>query len=247
MEENLIVGTRIYSFSNSHPKLCQLESWCQETLKYAAHIVIATNNQLFNAIKQIVSVFEDKVSPLLIHPWTEFTHPLNTIIVEANFRGVNKLLLQSFEVYVSSTDVEKLNYYLTSDTLVVGGKMISNHGGYQPGVQPINGMNSPWNTLALWNLSKLNVTGFIGISSGLIKDIPGGMEEVSTISLLQQLYPNQAQAKLIALSDLKWMTHWRCDKRQNYHEQKMMTKLLRAEKQLEYSKIQRGAVTVMLE
>ena len=247
MEDNLIVGTRVYSFSNSHPKLCQLESWCQETLKYAAHIVIATNHQLFNEINQIVSVFEYQVSPLLIHPWTEFTHPLNAIIVEANFRGANKLLLQSFEVYVSSTDVEKLDSYLTPETLVVGGKMISNHGGYQRGVQPINGMNSPWNTLALWNLSKLNVTGFIGISSGLIRDIPGGMEEVSTISLLQQLYPNQAQAKLITLSDLKWMTHWRCEKRQNYHEQKMITKLLRAEKQLEYSKIQRGAVTLMLE
>ena len=244
---SLIVGTRIYSFSNSHPKLCQLESWCKSTLKYADRVVIATNDRLFNEISQIVSGFKDRVSPLLINPWTGFTHPLNAIVVEANFQGANKLLLQSLEVYVSSTDVKKLNAHLTSETLVVGGKMISNHGGDQIGVQPIDGMNSPWNTLALWNLPKLNVTGFLGISSGVVKDIPGGMEEVSTISLLQQLYPSEAHAKLIALSDLKWMTNWMCEKRKNSHEQKMMTKLLRAEKQLEYSKIKRGFVTVLPE
>ncbi|MGD1699119.1 hypothetical protein [Dapis sp. BLCC M229] len=244
---SIIVGTRIYSVSNSHSKLYQLESWCKNTLKYADHVVIATNDRLFNEISQIVSGFENQVSPLLIHPWTGFTHPLNAIVVEANFQGAHKLLLQSLEVYVSSKDVEKLNAYLTSDTLVVGAKMISNHGADRVGVQPIDGMNSPWNTLALWNLSKLNVTGFLGISSGLIKDIPGGMEEVSTISLLQQLYPNEARAKLIALSDLKWITNWRCEKRKNFHEEKMNSKFLRAERQLEYSKIKRGYVTVLPE
>ncbi|NEO49792.1 MAG: hypothetical protein F6K55_39125 [Moorea sp. SIO4A3] len=89
-------------------------------------------------------------------------------------------------------------------------------------------MTSPWNTLALWNLSKLNITGFLGISSGLIKDVPGGMEEVTTISLLQQLYQNQAQAKLVKLSDLKWITTWNSQERQKYHQKKMLTKFLRA-------------------
>lgn len=244
---SLIVGTRIYSASDSHLKLCQLETWCKNTLEYADRVVIATNNQLFNEISQIVSGFEDRVCPLLINPWTGFTHPLNAIVVEANFQGANKLLLQSLEVYVSSTDVDKLNSHLNSETLVVGGKMIPNHGGERVGVQPIDGMNSPWNTLALWNLEKLNVTGFLGISSGVVKDIPGGMEEVSTISLLQQLYPSKTDAKLIALSDLKWITNWKCEKRKNSHEEKMMTKLLRAEKQLEYSQIKRGFVKVLPE
>ncbi len=242
---SLIVGTRIHSASSTYaPEFSYLENWCSQVLEYADYVVIATNNQLFHQISKIVSAFGDRVHPLLINPWKGFAHPLNAIVCEASFLDNDKLLLQSVEVYISSTDVEILNSHLTSDTLVVGAKMISTHGG-DAGVKPLDGMTSPWNTLALWNLSRLNVTGFLGVSSGLLKDVPGGMEEVSTISLLQQLYPNETHAKLALLSDLKWMTAWKDKERQKSHEQKMFTKLSRAEKQLEYSRIQRGVVTVL--
>ncbi|NEO81286.1 hypothetical protein [Moorena sp. SIO4G3] len=242
---SLIVGTRIHSGVDGYiSELGKVENWCSQALEYADCIVIATDNQLFDKISQIVSVFGEQVLPLLINPWKGLAHPLNAIVCEATYLGGDKLLLQSLEVYILSTDVEILNYHLTSDTLVVGAKMISTHGG-DAGVKFIDGMTSPWNTLALWNLSKLNITGFLGISSGLIKDVPGGMEEVTTISLLQQLYQNQAQAKLVRLSDLKWITTWKSQERQKYHQKKMLTKLLRAEKQLEHSRIQRGVVTIL--
>lgn len=122
--------------------------------------------------------------------------------------------------------------------------MILNHGG-DAGIKPIDGMTSPWNNLALWNLSKLNITGFLGVSSGLLKNVPGGMEEVTTISLLQQLYPNEAQAKLIGVPQLKWVNSCKDIEYHKHHEQKVSTKLLRAEIQLEYSRIQRGIVTVL--
>ncbi|NET60611.1 MAG: hypothetical protein F6K47_32075 [Symploca sp. SIO2E6] len=242
---SLILGTRIHSSSGiSIPELSQLENWCCKALEYADYVVIATDYQLFNQISQIVSVFGDRVHSLLVNPWKGFAHPLNAIVVEATFLGGNQLLLQSLEVQISPIDVGTLRSHLTSDTLVVGARMIESHGG-DAGIKPINGMTSPWNTLALWNLPKLHVTGFLGISSGLIKDIPGGIEEVTTISLLQQFYPNQAHAKLVNLSQLKWITLWKDTERKKYHEQKMSSKLVRAEIQMNYFKVQRGFVRVL--
>jgi hypothetical protein len=242
---SVIVGTRIHGALPTYtPEFSRIENWCAKTLEYADYVVIATDTHFFNKISRIVSVFGERVQTLLINPWQGVAHPLNMIVCEATFLGGNKLLLQSLEVYVSSTDVKTLNSHLTSDTLVVGAKMISTHGG-DAGVKPIDGMNSPWNTLALWNLSKLNITGFLEFSHGIIKDIPSGMEEVTTISLLQQLYPNEAHAKLVSLSQLKWITLWKSIERQKYHEKKISTKVWRAEIQLEYSRIQRGVVTVL--
>jgi len=242
---SLIIGSRIHSAGGTHtPNFSRLKKWCNQVLKYADYVVIATDEYLYEDIAKTVSGFGDRVHSLLVNPWKGFAHPLNAIVYEATSLGGDKLLLQSPEVYVKATDAKILDSHLTSDTLVVGAKMILNHGG-DAGVKPIDGMTSPWNTLALWNLSKLNITGFLGVSSGLLKDVPGGMEEVTTISLLQQLYPNEAQAKLVSLSQLKWINDWKDLKRKKYHEQKMSTKLSRAEIQLKYSKIQRGIVTVL--
>lgn len=241
----VITGTRIHSASATNtPLLSLFKKWCNQVLEYADYIVIATDKHLFNKINQAVSMFGDKVHLLLVEPWKGFAYPLNAIICEATSLGGSKLLLQSSEVYLTSTDTSILNSHLTSDTLVVGAKMILSHGG-GAGIKPINGMTSPWNTLALWNLPKLNITGFLGVSSGLIKNVPGGMEEVTTISLLQQLYPNEAQAKLIRLPQLKWVNSCKDIERHKHHKHKMSTKLLRAEIQLEYSRIQRGIVTVL--
>ena len=242
---SLIIGTRIHSGGGTHtPNFSRLKKWCEQVLEYADYVVIATDEHLFNDIANNVLGFRNRVHSLLVNPWKGFAHPLNAIVYEATSLGGSKLLLQSPEVYVNSADIKILDLHLTVDTLVVGAKMILSHGG-DAGVKPIDGMTSPWNTLALWNLSKLNITGFLGVSSGLLKDVPGGMEEVTTISLLQQLYPNEAHAKLVSLAQLKWINDWKDIKRKKYHEQKMSSKLSRAEIQLKYSNIQRGIVTVL--
>ena len=180
---------------------------------------------------------------IIVNDWSKATESLNKILCQAIFLGGNKLLLQSREVNVSSADVKTLSDRLSLDTLVVGAKMISNHGG-AAGVKKIDGINSPWNTLALWNLSKLKWTGFIEVSNEKL-GIPSGMEEVITISILQQLYPNEAHAKLVELSKLNWRATWNSKERQKYHQEKMSSKLWRAEMQLKHSKVKPGVVTVL--
>jgi hypothetical protein len=42
----------------------------------------------------------------------------------------------------------------------------------------LTGATSPWNTLALWSVPKLAVTGFLGVADGLTDKTLAGIEEV---------------------------------------------------------------------
>src|SRR6056297_385298 len=58
---------------------------------------------------------------------------------------------------------------------------------FRPGRQPLTGATAPWNTCALWSVSKLSLTGFLAVSEGLASDKGmGGVEEVAVICLAQQ-------------------------------------------------------------
>ena len=58
---------------------------------------------------------------------------------------------------------------------------------------------------AMWNIRLLSKTGFQMISDGLISG--HGVEEVVTISVLQQLHEdNEAKAKLLELKSIVWKT-----------------------------------------
>jgi len=137
-----------------------------------------------------------------------------------------------------------LQQHLDANTLVVGAKLHPKHG-EKRGRQPLNGWNSPWNTLALWDLQKLGLTGFLTISSGNIDGIPGGVEEVVAISLLQHLKPGMMEAKLIELPTVHWDATWECALRTKYHESKMASKGERAFRQLQMLSIKDGKVTVL--
>ncbi len=237
---SLIVGTRIHS-DKFLPDLSRLENWCKKALEYSDKIILATDTQLFPKICQIVVSFKPKVQVLHVSPWNGFTIPLNAIVTEAVRLDGDRLLLQSFEVFASPQEIQILSSHLASDTLVVGAKLTKEHCAI-PGVNCLNGMTSPWNTLALWNLSKLYVTGFLGISDGAMKNIPGGMEEVPTISVLQKLYPHCSHAKVINLSQVEWNILGENKSDFERHRQKIATKLSRAKLQLEHAKIEAGTV-----
>jgi hypothetical protein len=185
-----------------------------------------------------------KVYLFKVNYWSSVETALNLIVAEAKrIKGIS-LLLQSFEISVSPNSVTEMRNHLGVDTVVVGARLNSDHGG-NPGVKPIDGLTSPWNTLALWDLNKLYLTGFQVVPVELLNGIHGGMEEVPTISLLQHLYPDQAKAKVVTLQDVEWNLCWNDGKRLNNHHQKMMTKRERAEIQLKYLDLPRGVVTVL--
>ncbi len=240
-----IIGTRIHTASASAcPDLSRLADWCKSVLEYADQVLIATDDQLFHPILQTVAPLGSQVRTLHVSPWRGFAVPLNAIVAEATSLGGKALLMQSFEIQVSPQAIEAMHAHLSSDTLVVGARLADDQGG-SPGVKPIDGLTTPWNTLALWNLGKLHVTGFLGVSSGLLNGVPGGIEEVPTISLLQHIYPGNANAKLVTLPKVRWNTTWNDESRALYHYQKMLTKRERAEIQLKHLQVPRGVVTVL--
>jgi len=188
--------------------------------------------------------FGKRVKLFHIHPWIGYTQPLNMIIEKALSVGATKLLFQSIEVTALPEDIKSLERHLDSNTLVVGAKLHEMHGHVNEKVE-LTGWTTPWNTLALWNLEKLGLTGFLTVSSGNLPGIPGGVEEVVTISLLQTLHPYSMDAKMVELKSVVWNTEWSCKEREAYHAAKMASKNERAEKQLRALGISPGFVMIV--
>lgn len=153
------------------------------------------------------------------------------------------------------------DYYGPSTTKTSNDNTVTTNQRFDPeGVATqLNGRTTPWNTLALWNVRKLALTGFSTISDGLLDDnsIGGsmaGVEEVVIIALLQRLLgPENAKAKVIRIvqpdldatasgtftaatppaAALEWNPTFADPARQKWHEKKMQSKMTRAARQLE--------------
>jgi hypothetical protein len=170
----------------------------------------------------------------------------------------HQILFCSAETSCSAQAVRTLQWHLQADTAVVGaclpGHEYHNQGtttttktGTGTDVVPggcveLNGRTSPWNTLALWDLRKLALTGFLLVSDGLLSDDETdpsfGIEEVVATCLLQKLLgADQAKSKLVQLTASEDVVDWNQafddPARQKWHEEKMASKLSRANKQLE--------------
>ena len=98
----------------------------------------------------------------------------------------------------------------------------------------LRGTTVPWNTCALWNVQKLAKTGFSMVGDGFVKNSDAGVEEVTTISILQAIHkPDEAKAKLIELNSVVWKTKFANNlKRQVAHKRKMDSKNTRADSQM---------------
>jgi hypothetical protein len=161
----------------------------------------------------------------------------------------HQILFCSAETACSAQAVNTLQSHLKADTAVVGAclpghdyrgtKQSTSSDNNEPIVVELNGRTSPWNTLALWDLRKLALTGFLLVSDGLLSDDETdpsfGIEEVVATCLLQKLLgADQAKSKLVQLtSEVDWNQEFDDPARQKWHEQKMASKLSRANRQLE--------------
>ena len=136
--------------------------------------------------------------------------------------------------------VQKLLSHLTIDTLVVGmtlpGHLFTPIEG---NIVALNGRTCPWNTCAIWSADYLSKLGFPLIGDGIRGNRTiGGVEEVSAITLLQVLYPH-LKAKLIQCEDngrgnnSAWETAFEDPIRQQYHDNKMKSKIDRPQQQME--------------
>ena len=243
-----IVATRLHTTNEENLiGSAQLYKWCNHVLNYCDKLIVVVDSIYLETIQNAKEDFGEKIEIFHINPWISFTQPLNLLVEKALSIGAKELLFQSIEVDISLSDMEKLERYLTEDTLVVGAKLHETQGEELQICTKLDGWHTPWNTLALWDIEKLGLTGFLSISSGNLEDIPGGIEEVVTISLLQQLKPHQMKAKVIDLSSVHWNTKWNSEERKEYHKQKMRTKSERAQVQLEKLGIEAGVVEILSE
>jgi len=247
MRQKRAVATRLHNTNESIPiDIQKLHDWSTQVLEYCDILIFVMDARYYQTLGGLFEQFGARVQIFHVDPWISFTQPLNMIVEKGLALEATHVLFQSIEVTIEKKDVEKLFDNMDENTLVVGAKLHEKHG-RRSGKQVLDGWNTPWNTLALWNLQKLGLTGFLTISSGNIDGIPGGVEEVVSISLLQHLQPQKMKAKLIRLASVHWDVSWECEHRVKYHDSKMASKQERANAQLEVLHIADGVVDVCKE
>jgi hypothetical protein len=178
--------------------------------------------------------------------WGKFVPALNALVGTAadHFPDADTLLLQSLEIEVDAAGVALLRSNLDLERdLVVGTALPGHTFQSDPAVQPLelSGLTSPWNTLALWNLQQLTKIGFALMGDALRLEVEGvgpagGDEEVSTISMYQQLFANTpapTRAKLIRVPGVVWqVADFKDPERVAWHTMKMRSKKQRTAAQM---------------
>lgn len=169
---------------------------------------------------------------LPVTPWGKFVPALNALVHHARQNlQADQILFVSAEVNASASAIQTLRTNLEDEDTIVAGAVMRGHmyAGDQEEEVALNGRTTPWNTMAVWNLKWLSLTGF-----QLVSDLgsSSGVEECVAISLLQKLFP-VLQAKLVKLDDIDWDETFQDEDRRKWHEHKMKSKLDRAQQQMD--------------
>lgn len=247
--KRLAVATRIHLGNASTPPTTDKLKGIIDSLSSLAKSLNATQTIIaadaapiwdgYDLIDELrsMAVSTDDITIVPVTPWNKFVPALNAILSEAS--GSDYCLMMSVETHATSDNVEILLQHMDEMTLVVGA-VLPGHDFHPHSIQPLNGRTTPWNTLAIWNLAKLSLTGFVLVADGVHPGKDGstgvsGVEEVSTIAVMQRILgADDAKAKLVSLSDeVKWETDFEDEERQAWHERKMNSKLERATRHLE--------------
>lgn len=188
----------------------------------------------------------DYVRIVEVTPWGKFVPALNACISFAcRELEASHIVFVSAETNAPKESMQVLLRHAANDDTLVAGACLPGHDysgpastDQSPSTITLNGRTSPWNTLAVWSLQKLALTGFQLVSDGLLTNDDTepsyGVEEVICIALLQKLLgADNAQAKLVRLSGVAWDQSFLDPERAKWHEQKLESKRQRAARQLE--------------
>ena len=176
---------------------------------------------------------------LPVTPWGKFVPALNSLVIHAKTQQEADLIMfVSAEVNLSCKTVRTLCQQVSDNkNVIVAGAVLNGHQYHEiesssderGRVVPLTGRTTPWNTLCVWDLHKLSMTGF-SIISDLGKS--AGVEECAAIALLQNLFP-EAEARLVNVDGTKWEEEFQDEERRKWHEEKMKSKVERPRRQLE--------------
>ena len=104
---------------------------------------------------------------LLVPCWGAFVPALNALLDFAQGKGMTHILYQSLEMQCTPVILQKFLDHFNSNVLLVG-PVLPGHT-FASGQQTLNGRTTPWNTLALWSVRKLALTGFLCIADGMAR------------------------------------------------------------------------------
>lgn len=246
----LVVATRLHLGNaltiptDLTTKINSFHDFCQTSCQGAVGIIAVDatpkmdHYNLVDAVTQICAELDGRIHVLPVTPWGEFVSALNALVIYARKRlQADHILFLSAETVADRDGIQELLAHLRPDTLVVGARLPGHT--FRGECVALSGTTSPWNTLAVWDLQKLSLTGFQLVSDGLLtddKEEPSfGVEEVVAIALLQKLLGTEnAKAKLLSLKHVDWQVDSFGDpERRKWQEEKMKSKEIRAQRQLD--------------
>lgn len=231
---SLAIGTRF--FASDPQKAEVIESFVRMSRECDADAVLVAVNTEEDRIDTLNNpkIKGERVEVFAVTPWGKFVQPLNALVLKAKSLGMDYFLSASADMAFTDGQIQSLFDHMDEITLVVGAALEGHN--LQKGVVVGNGRTVPWNTLAVWNLDYLVRTGFLLIGDNPSDPANAGVEELTTIALLQRLYG--VKAKLVAVPGVKWKTDDFDPERREKHEKKMRSKIERPREQMKILKIQ---------
>lgn len=258
---NIFIATRIHLGKQSNPpSQTKLESMVSSFLNSASTIkatkaAIAVDSEekikgydLVSSIKKAINDVQKQSGTgqeceiVEVNPWGNFVNALNALTSWACRSqieyGNSVIMFISAETSLTKDSVDSMMKHMDDKTLVVGAALPGHDyqgDGSEKGVEvALNGRTCCWNTLAMWNLEKLALTGFPLLADGLHRlgdgaPVAGGIEEVSTVLIQQRIHPTESKAKLVKIDGVEWEQKFEDEERKKWHEVKMNSKYTRAE------------------
>jgi len=193
-----------------------------------------------STVEKLRSEIEIDIFP--VSPWGKFVPALNALVAWGCTNQAEQILFISAETALTAESIGALRSHMDENTLVAGaalpGHKYHDDEKKSSEVVELDGRTSPWNTVAIWNLSKIALTGFSLLAEGIPMNSNGslgsiGVEEIPTIAISQSILPKgTALAKLVKVPDVQWQQEWEDEDRKQWHENKMKSKITRASRHL---------------
>ena len=217
-------------FYQSHRGKFTIDCCCRSTY----YILFVKNNEFLTKFEKLRRNND-------VRQRGKFVPGLNALILHAKSQlQADLIMFVSAEVQLSCETVRTLCKHVTeNENVIVAGAAMNGHeysvdesAAGKPQnrrVVPLTGRTTPWNTMCVWDLDKLSLTGF-----SLVSDLgkSAGVEECVAIALLQKLYP-KSEARLVKIDGIEWEETFQDEERQKWHDQKMKSKVERPKIQLE--------------
>ncbi|CAF0805106.1 unnamed protein product [Adineta steineri] len=223
--------TRYYG--SNEKDLEKLWRFIEQAQTYSKRILIGVDieKDLTDCIKkysQQQHLSTISVDFIAIQPWIGISTPLN-ILLNHIPNDQSFILIQSVEIQCTSQHIDCLRSYLQEDNILCVGAALDGHQIFTNDLNktylPLQGVTSPWNTFAIWNLEKLRRTGF-PMCSDFVN--PSGMEDAAVIALQQKLFGGRTKNRALLIhfhNNVQWLNQFDYDQdRCSKHEIKMKSK-----------------------